>query len=969
MRQPFYIIFITVICFILSARLGGKSPSSVFKSWVNEFSGIEKGDEYLLSRFVVVPKKGWVEFELPRHYDKIKIQSKAIVSRDQARQSLGGTPLVAKYSLRLQTVDQAGQKVYEDIGHSQSKVSWSADPKTGLPISKSKLVDDRLLPTVTKTQIMDSEKLHPAATKIRFQLHGNSADVKAVSVRIKASGKYSAVELSDRKAKRTDAQNRRATANSFYPFEMLNEREQLALLQNSWSPCAPIGIAGVDFQHLKIYKLDRDLEPYIMSLPIPDGLRISPSLAATFPTEKGLIRLKLRRYSNSQLNSKHPFKFSDSKNPSRQPLQDRTSVTVVQFDNDGREKRRVIHRIDNPSESIEFECDDGHLKIHSDQNCILKVFKATSSNSWIPIEIHEKRFSSDLIDTQRFVEFTITHVSENSTPLRVLFRHLEKSFSAETNHPSSNARLAESHEFWNSPSVVLWKMKSPSGDVVQSGKVICNNEISTSCSIQEKHSTFRVSEPTEVFFNIPQEVAIVQFQTSQGQLAGNFYTAISELPLRSQISISKATEFTTADSQIVDNSIGTPGKNDKFWHRIRPDSPTTNPLKETHSHSQGNQSIGLTAQQVMLSCRPKLAAKNNDIKEGNFTYHQFYPTHSWIGKSVLSIKPSDSDESELGKRSFYRKLIPNRDYFVRFAKGEGTSDVVTQKVVLLNPTGREVSVKIFVDDQIRYEGFVFGKIKRLSIPSEIHTQLDWETDRIHQIRIQTNGSLECFVNGIDETRLETYVKRTAILLSNKLSFRVPRLSFSSQRLAIRLFRVSSRNNSNGNPDEKKSESVDDPIQLRVSVGSSSSRASGIHWSWTIQNRLFEITPSTSENSILLGSSKGIVSAGDYCPLPIFSDMGAGDLIVEMELEKNGLSKTVEPNQEILVSLFELRPGKNYQVKTSTRRREPTRAKNQSQSRTQFPMRFPALKNIVPNTLGTPEDHLGITDEFVRTPPR
>lgn len=238
----------------------------------------------------LLEERRWLEFSTTSQGDYLKVVSNASLAPTATIPVDAGWP----YAVEYQLLDGAGRVLKTGVHHQRATVSEYQPPGAPGPLAaafypnrKSRPADGRLI------AIHLGEA--PGATRLRLRLTERAAAIEDVVARVYAQEHLFDTTRDYSWGRLNQRLRERLAEASIYDPELLSLTEQGNLLRQIWSPRAPLGIEGKDYQARTLYVLsDIEAEPPRPPVP-PAGLYVGPNRHGTLavPEPGGVVDLEL----------------------------------------------------------------------------------------------------------------------------------------------------------------------------------------------------------------------------------------------------------------------------------------------------------------------------------------------------------------------------------------------------------------------------------------------------------------------------------------------------------------------------------------------------------------------------------------------------------------------------------------------------------------------------------------------------
>ncbi|HSG69080.1 MAG TPA: hypothetical protein VLA12_01625, partial [Planctomycetaceae bacterium] len=458
-------------------------------------------------RTYLLPEERKLELDLPSDVVRIRLLVNAALEPD-VRETLqrGVPPIDFPLELIYEILDADGNLLLEGHGDFQSRIHGSFHTELNQPIVGGFFKQSELLPGSSHELSLSLDRFQGRATKVTVRLGSHAPEIREAVLRSYALiGRSEGFDeyLWDRTS---PTWRERLTRTNLYPPELVSESERQNLLRHRWSSVPPSGIDGTDYEE-RILCLFRDFhEPTrIESLPVALVNPVGPHWRSgiPLPDPAGTLRLEFTWHEISEAL------------PNGLP-----AGAVVRWHAPEAARNTSATAIpESPVSEIELSVEGGMIEIESPHLAEVRAWwrpegqsleQVLQSNGGLqkiaperltpggevditPEPIIRKVYRTDPGTT---VEFSVSHLSGESTPLRVILQQ---------------PMMADDREAATGNPKLTWEFLDLQGQVTHSGVIEYAAPLSEYERIDEQTPIQNVGEPATRYFAVPDHVSVVRF--------------------------------------------------------------------------------------------------------------------------------------------------------------------------------------------------------------------------------------------------------------------------------------------------------------------------------------------------------------------------------------------------------------------------------------------------------------------------
>lgn len=827
-------VLAVLVFFLLSllGRYGIQSASQLLRELANR----RIDNEATRSRTYRVTADVWTEFDVLPRATALRISTNAALSTStEPVPTIDGDPRRGfRYCIQYEILDRKGNVLTSQDYHFRAKLDQIVDEATGECKTASFFEDSTHLPTTTRTLPLTLERYEGQADRLRLRLVRQDAGVADIVARVFCRVQRTEFEDPDLWQRLSEKTHNRMTRSTVYPAELMTTAERREMLRWLWTPSAPIGMEGEDYETRRLYvrvgvkgRLHDEFE-------IPDGVVIHSQrkVTAPLPSLPGTVTVDFA--SLGEL---------------------RSGVCNIEwFGHQTQEHKSFEHAIDTAASSASMECEGGLLQLSGN-------VPVSASIRWRPnpgaainevdlttLEWKSQRILADAngefditpssmsarmfkLRDQHPLEFSISHLDSDATPFQLQLRTFDDDLSAVTAEhrwPTDECTSIERAE-------VLWEFVNEVGDVVQRGELEVDPIVSPYDNLQFGAIDVQVTEPTRYYFKIPSDVAKVRVIANRGRVVASAFTR----------PVGAIRSFVIPDDSLP-SKVGESTR--RSWFVIRPD--------EYESLVNANVSVFCRTQLRPPEEKPHLAS-------GDYDWEEFAPEHA-TSRYVLAKRTS--------AMALRDQAVPLSFCEVETSRSFGASWWHTPDQSQLNPTliyqvvgDERPTIKLTIDGQEVFEKRLMAHNGEVALPlvNPSGREQTFRFDTTSPVRLFVNY-LDCRVGGDQGESDVSYIKRLVHRIDPSMEFTYEKRSRAPELLVLRAF--------------QPTDDSTNQLQLRLAVqpedGNDSSRMLQPSRTFSVRQRAYQFQPPRTTGTIALGSRQ-VYDQGELCFAKLDEDLPAG----------------------------------------------------------------------------------------------
>ncbi len=650
-----------------------------------------------------------VEYALPSSAEAVRILTNAnLLSIDTARaQRRDDTTRRWQYAIEVDVFDSSGNELERRVHHYRRDLV-----EVEMPGGRSGTGAFYLEANAPAPLSAASLRLHFSASAkpahLRIRLVSADPDIADLLVRVAVP-----VPSSQRKAdtmwrRLSEEQRAQLAAGNIFPPALLTEQERASVIESRWQPLGPAGTSiGRDIYVLKGDDLGAPVDP-----PKPEVLMAGPNRATTIqlPEQGGKVRIVLEAESDHDQSS--------------------GEVKLRWLGHSAFLRRTSTYKWNGSRVELQDNFGGGWLEIGTARTARVRVAlieKGEERDITPPIQYLRTWVARD----DGPLDFSISHMGDMPTPMRLVLRRLGNSSKPPANTP------------------VMVTFLSQEGVVVRTMQLTPQFVASQYDAPWPEVPSEFVSDPWEAFFKVPPTVKTVRIASPEVVLA-NVYSRPGDLP--------RAIRMPEDVSSPEAMKAAIPG-----WFALNPKAHDARIL-------DGDSNL-LIVQTRPPEDRPELVA-------GRYLWEDFNPANGGAARVFLAPREEGVPDRKDAIGGTFRP-VP-KDGRATFVAEPGYAAVAARLAWVAGTPGT-FRYKVLLDGQEWLSGVASGSAGEVALPPF--------TPGTHSIKVVGEPKVSWYVSHLASG--EAWVRRRAYLFDKPLSFDVERTTSEEEFVSVRLFRPAS----------------------------------------------------------------------------------------------------------------------------------------------------------------------------------
>jgi len=657
-----------------------------------------------------------VEYVLPASAGEVRILTNAnLLSLDTARvQRRDDVMRRWQYAIEVQELDSSGNVLQQRVQHYRRDLIEVEMPEGRRGTGAFYLEANAPAPlSSANLRLPFSASAKPS--RLRVRLISADPDIADLLVRVAVPVPSSQHKAETMWRRLSDEQRTQLAVGNVFPPALLTEQERASVIESRWHPLGPVGEStGRDIYVLKGYDLGAPVEP-----PKPEVLMAGPNRSATIqlPEQGGKVRIVL-----------------EAENDHEQPSGE---VKLRWLGHSAFLRRTSTYKWNGSRVELQDNFGGGWLEIDSTRSARVRVALIENGKE-TDITPSIQYLRTWVAQDNGPLEFSISHVGDMPTPLRLVLRRIGNSGKPLANTPVTVTFLSQD------------------GEIVRTMQLAPQFAASQYDAPWPEVPSQLVSDPWEAFFNLPPTVKTVRIVSPEAVLA-NVYSRPGDLPraIRMPEDVSSPEAMKTA----------IPG-----WFALNPEAHEARIL-------DGDSNL-LIVQARPSEDRPELAARRSlwdDLVAGRYLWEDFDPANGGAARVFLAPREEGVPDRKDAIGGTFRP-IP-KDGLATFAVQPGYAAVAARLAWVAGAPGT-FRYKVLLDGQEWSNGVASGSAGEVALPPF--------KPGAHHIKIISEPKVNWYASHL--TSGEAWVRRRAYLFDKPLSFDIERTTSEEEFVTIRLFR-------------------------------------------------------------------------------------------------------------------------------------------------------------------------------------
>ena len=734
------------------------------------------------------------------------------------------------YALQYQVLDNNGNLLKEQIYHHRTAVTVYQESHTEEQVRTVFYIDPNKQPTDGRNIRINLNDVSEAAT-LRLRLHSADPDILDVAIRVYQRQTTDEYKLDYLWHRLNDTQKQALARGNIYQHDLLHEQERRNLLRENYVVTGPLGIAGKKYKPRDIY-IHKDIEGEIIRSPVQSyGLFVDALYWITIPLVEQGGRIRLQFNEALPLPGQNPIKLPATvkikwygrKSKEREEytfIWNKDHNVFVHDFAGGLLEIKTIEEIGAMQAADDSATDDMPKAKVTEQPTTMRVFTKNDDNVQTPQEITPAlvHLSTTLVQKDMPVEFAISHIRGQATPVRVnLRRLLEGGAKREERKEEKKCDLTY---------ILL--------DAKERSKKTGTMPLTQPRSFYDRTKgqwwgQFEVSDTDSYYLSIPSKITTLRL-TSLCAVLAVVYNRPPDM-LRK--------------TRIPEDYYYNPDKSQRqpAWFKLRP--------KNYEILSQQNRTP-----LIMIQRRPPRDEENVEILAGHYTWEDYRPLGKYRSRYLLTLRDSQLPIRDKALSAFYQPIPKNRAVILQFVNPRRT---IQPNLIYRRTHRKPAKIRIFADNKLHYDGYLTGNWGELKLPKL--------TAKTHTLRLQVRGKNQFFINHAKPKNGQPiYIKRLVHRFNSKgLRFEYEKRSQDKELISARVYLP---------------KGVQKRLQVQIKL-SAVPKMTNAYSGWTFLKRHYDLRPADEGQIMVLNTRRDFVDAGRFFVIPLQNDLLPGQYQIEL----------------------------------------------------------------------------------------
>lgn len=824
MRFRDYFWILLPVLLLLGGYFGGVLQAIGFRSTSKE---IDRDDAKRIST-VLLSRENWSEFHLSPDAHSIRVMTNGALNSTELPKRNQSDPRTGwRYSIEYQLLDADGELINQQTYESRTRVRQLIDQDQGTLINP--LVFGKTNRIATQTRFIqipiDPTKARPAILRIRAL----DFDPQISEIVTRVRTKHERPNYDEASTWRQIRVSTRRKMAKYFVFDQkfLTPSERASLLRWQWLPAPTLNKTTLRHLYFIGEIDDQEAPEYIPSS--ANTISAARKITIPLPETRGKFGLNLKRIDQSKSN----------------PIY----LTVRLFPSDQSPSKLWERTLHGPEREFTFPIQGGLIEFETTHDALWTATWTHDQPDAAPVEVHETEVahgqSVDLIsktgNLRVFladdvpVSYHVTHHKGQPTPFRITCRLAFGDLFASDEVRARSGSSDGSYVGMNELKFLHWAWVNDDDQIIESGKLAVNPEISHYDQLWSRGETHLVSEFKRYYFSIPPEAKRILFKSADAPFLINASVRPSHLPVVTRL---------PEDHHPFERQF----KPHRKWYNLQPDRYL--------QLISDNRSFVLATQ-----TRPRELEDEELVGPREFLFRRYEPAGQWIGRQVLAPALLDSVITKKNRNSSFYEMQNGQSYSVQ---GYGLDIAPNYQLIYAAPL-YDSSALI-----IRQNGKIVQREKLNSSRGTVRLKLD-PLDDTSTITLQGPPGIRMFFSGAKVVGGTRYLKRTASKLENgKLEFEHVKTTPLDEILTLLIYRQSSE-------EQRCKFSVkieaQNPIQMQKS---------GPAESLTSLHQVYDLKSSPQNQSAILIGTDAELDVEHRCFIRLGPDLPPGRYTIKTE---------------------------------------------------------------------------------------
>jgi hypothetical protein len=613
-------------------------------------------EQSLVSAVYTLPGAGWLQFELPRAREPIRVLTSG---------SLAGRPAPAEasalewpYAIECRLLDAGGGILGERRYHHATKVTEYREPRGGERVTSSFYLAGGLVPTDARVMLIHPLELPPRATRLAIRLAEKDPELLDVTARVYHQETVPPRNLRYLWQRLPEERKQLLARANVYPAALLTESEKRNLLERRWAAIAPEGVEGSDYERRELYTPKELPGEEVRDEPLPGGYVAGPELRGVIPLPEfgGRLRLLLE--------------------PVRAELLPRQGTILIRwFGRSLAERSEQRQAWNGGPATFEASLAGGLVEVTPSEDMTVRAWLRRPGPGAIEEEITPEPAYvwAYLVEGSVAVEFDVLNRGPHPTPFRLDLRRPAGSPSGLSGHPT--------------PVDAHYELLAEDGRTLEAGALPVDVPVSRYDAWGVRGRLTRISEAATYYLAIPRRAARLRVVSPQATMLVTGFDRPAELPRRMAIP-EDAYDFNRDD--VLQRS----------WFLLK----AANAVE-----------LARLGRAPSLRVQPRPPSDALEIRVGQYEREEFQPEGALGARPLLT--PWDSAEVPGGKAlsAAFCEVPAGEEVPLRIEAEDGRREA-SPTLLYLSPSTGPLTLRSFLDGALRHEATVHAGRGLVGLP-------------------------------------------------------------------------------------------------------------------------------------------------------------------------------------------------------------------------------------------------------------
>ena len=545
-----------------------------------------------------MPEDRWLEFDVSPQAQQVRVLTNAALGEFPASDLQPNYERPGwRYALQYQLIRPDGSVMADSVHHFRAFINRFEDPESGDIETKSFFLLSKNIPSNTRTLQIPIVPNSDRPDRIRIKLSEKASQISEVVCRVVAKTERSNYTDPYIWGKLSKGRRKALCRASVYRAELLTPAEKQSLLRWQWTKCPPVIRSQSEITQRILYRKEHVIGRELSSLDTPLGLEINTDRIATIelPDDPGIATILV------EVPEQAAHLPGDSEDDSL--ASDNLTVLYHRPDSFEPEVISLSLQQDFPSE---LKVQGGMLEVVSTVRGYLQVdWRKYREGASIPIWKQPIQVRAYRIQSGTSVEYSVAHVRERATPLRVDFREVDQPTTA----------------------MINWQFIDSNRKVIRQGDFSLQQQISNYDKAMVRGGDYQVTNPLRKYWSVPADVGAVRFYSTSENVFVSAFTRPPDL----------VREFRLGEEDSINRT----------WFVINPDD---------------HESLVISNKVAMLDIRKRPPEPRSEFLAGNYRWISYQPDGLWTARRLLTLEDLSNPFSVQTKATKYWTVEPNSQY-------------------------------------------------------------------------------------------------------------------------------------------------------------------------------------------------------------------------------------------------------------------------------------------------------------------